>query len=167
MGSAKTDRFKEHVQAIVKQTTGQKISKADAWELFKNIINGTVEFTLNQEDLKLPLSGLGKFEILKTKPRKSKAGLDADGNPDPNLKPWPFVPRFRFYPSVSIDRDVEHFFGLGDHNIKREHYGIFKEDYNNEAPLDDTSADEVATEDEQSDVEFEMDEFDFDSVDEI
>lgn len=128
MGRGKTDLYKEHVQRIIEQELGEKVSKDKAWTLFKAIIHGTVEFTLNQEDLKLPLAGVGNFEILKTKPRGSKAGLDKEGNPIEGATPWEFVPRFRFYPSVAVDRVVENSFDFGDHDIEPKHYGIYVED---------------------------------------
>lgn len=126
----KTDMFKVHIQKIVFQTLGVKISKEKAWELFKAIQHGTVEFVINIEggSKKLPLAGVGTFEILETKPRGSKAGLDPQGNPIPGAEVWPCVPRFRFYPSVTIDNLVEHSYGLGNHNFKEEdikHYGLF------------------------------------------
>lgn len=125
---SKTDQYKAHLQAIIKQTTGQKVSKEVAWNLFKNIMAGTVQFTLNQEDHKLPLAGVGNFEVIKTQPRGSKAGLDKEGNPIPGAEVWEFVPRYRFYPSVAVERVVEDFFGLGGHELDKVNYGIYAED---------------------------------------
>ena len=126
----KTDVFKEHVQKIIFQTLGVKVSKEVAWNLFKAIQHGTVEFVINieGENKKLPLAGVGTFEILETKPRGSKAGLDPEGNSIEGAIPWPCVPRFRFYPSVTIDNLVEYSYGLGEHEINEDeikHYGLY------------------------------------------
>lgn len=143
---SKTDKFKEHLQKIIKDTTGNKVSKQTAWDLFKNLIAGTVEFVENQPLEKaeaeegaeealgartLPLAGVGRFEILNVKPRASKAGLKKNENGewvrDESLKVWPFVPRFRFRPSSKISDRLEKVFGLADHeDVKIEHYGLFK-----------------------------------------
>lgn len=135
---SKTDMFKEHIQKIVYQTLGVKVSKDKAWALFKNITHGTTEFVLNIEETvdeegnksgkKLPLAGVGTFCILETKPRGSKAGLDKDGNPIEGAEVWACVPRYRFYPSSVTEKLVEQAYGLADHGVEVEHYGIFKED---------------------------------------
>lgn len=125
---SKTDRFKEHIQKIIFQELGVKVSKDKAWGLFKAMIHGTTEFVLNDEDKKLPLAGVGTFQVLETKPRGSKAGLDEEGNPVEGAKVWPCVPRFRFYPSSVIDNLLEQEYGLEDHGVEVKHYGIFKTD---------------------------------------
>lgn len=139
---SKTDKFKEHLQKIIKTTAGVKISKATAWDLFKEIILGTVEFVENQplekaeegdeESLgvrRLPLAGVGAFEVLNVKPRASKAGLKkneaGEWVRDESLKVWPFVPRFRFRPSSKISERLEKVFGLADHDITIDHRGLF------------------------------------------
>lgn len=123
--TTKTDLLKKHTQAIVKQTLGVKVSKEKAWDLFKAIIHGTVELTMNAEGKSIPLSGVGTFEVLETKPRGSKAGLDKDGNPIEGATAWDCVPRFRFYPSSTIDKMLEQAYGFADHGIETKHYGIF------------------------------------------
>lgn len=142
---SKTDKFKEHLQKIFKDTAGIKISKATAWDLFKEIILGTVEFVENQplekaeegdEDSlgvrRLPLAGVGAFEVLNVKPRATKAGLrkDEQGNwvRDESLKVWPYVPRFRFRPSSKISERLEKVFGLAEHDIEINHYGLFAQE---------------------------------------
>lgn len=131
---SKTEVFKEHLQLIIYQQTGKKVSKSKAWEIFKAITHGTVEFVLNlpketeEDERKLPLAGVGTFQILETSPRGSKAGLDKDGNPIEGATPWPCVPRFRFYPSSTIDTLCEFKYGLGDHEVTEKHYGLFTED---------------------------------------
>lgn len=121
----KTDLLKKNMQAIIKQTLGVKVSKEKAWELFKATMHGTVELTMNVEGKSIPLSGVGTFEVLETKPRGSKAGLDKDGNPVEGAKVWDCVPRFRFYPSSTIDKMLEQAYGFADHGIETKHYGIF------------------------------------------
>lgn len=132
---SKTDLYKEHIQKIIFQTLGVKVSKDKAWSLFKNVIHGTEEFVLNIESTtdeegkksgkKLPLAGVGTFCILETKPRGSKAGLDKDGNPIEGAKVWDCVPRFRFYPSSVTDKMIEQVYGLADHGVEIEHYGLY------------------------------------------
>jgi hypothetical protein len=125
---SRTDLFKEHVQKMIYQTLGVKVSKDKAWAMFKNMIHGTTEFVLNIEgdEKKLPLAGVGTFCILETKPRGSKAGLDKDGNPIEGAEVWNCVPRFRFYPSSVTAKMVEQVYGCADHGIALSHYGIFK-----------------------------------------
>lgn len=138
---SKTDRFKEHIQKIIYQELGVKVSKDKAWGLFKAIIHGTTEFVLNLDgDKKLPLSGVGTFQVLETKPRGSKAGLDDKGEKIEGAKVWPFVPRFRFYPSSVIDSLLEQFFDLEDHGIEMKHYGIFRTEEEVAEPKKDEKA---------------------------
>jgi len=138
MAKTKTDLYKEHLQAIVKQETGQKVSKETAWNLFKAVIHGTVQFTTKQEDNALALAGVGKFEVLMTKPRGSKAGLDKEGNPIEGANVWEIVPRYRFYPSVAINRVVEAAYGLNEEPVAMIDYGIFR----SEDAVKDTSVKE-------------------------
>lgn len=144
---SKTEVFKEHLQLIIFQQTGKKVSKSKAWEMFKAIVHGTVEFTLNlpkesdEDERKLPLAGVGTFQILETSPRGSKAGLDKEGNPIEGATPWPCVPRFRFYPSSTIDTLCEFKYGLGGHEVNEKHYGLFTEDA--VEPADANEADEA------------------------
>ena len=149
MAKTKTDQYKEHLQSIILNATGHKVSRETAWSLFKDIIHGTVQFTTKQENLALPLSGVGKFQVLKTTPRGSKAGLMKDENgtwvPDPKGTAWEFVPRFRFYPSIAIDRGLEDLFGYGDHEgIEHKDYGIYAEGV--EVPVVEESEESEATE---------------------
>lgn len=127
-GTAKTDMLKKHVQAIIQQKLGVKVSKEKAWELFKAMVHGTVELCLNLDDNSISLSGVGTFEILKTKPRGSKAGLDKDGKPIEGAEAWDFVPRFRFFPSTAINNLLEQHYGLADHGVVPKHYGLFATD---------------------------------------
>ena len=143
---SKTDKFKEHVQKIIFQVTGKKVSKSTAWELYKAIFHGSVEFVLNDPDKKVPLAGVCTLEVLETKPRGSKAGLDKDGNPIDGAEPWTCVPRFRVYPSSVVDNYVEYKYGLGDHEgIVEKHYGVFKTEEEVAAPAkEEKKADAVS-----------------------
>lgn len=128
-GSDKTDLFKQHIQRIIYQKLGVKVSKDKAWDLFKAMIHGTVEHVIHLDDKKLSLSGVGSFEILETSPRGSKAGLDKDNNPIEGAEVWSCVPRFRFYPSSTIHARVEKSYGLGNHDdLKEQHYGLYSEE---------------------------------------
>lgn len=125
--STKTDDYKVHLQKIVYQELGIKVSKDKAWSLFKAIIHGTVEHIIHIQDKKLSLSGVGTFQVLETKPRGSKAGLDENGKAVEGAEVWPCVPRFRFYPSSVIDNLVEKSYGLGNHeDLEEKHYGIYR-----------------------------------------
>lgn len=95
VGSELTDSFKQSLQEIILETTGQTVSKQKAWDLFKGVINGTVKFVLGLKDNRLPLSGVGIFTILRSSPRRSKVGV------------FKYVPRFRFSPSSRIDAFLE------------------------------------------------------------
>ena len=76
---------------------------------------------------------------METSPRGSKAGLDKEGNPIEGAVPWPCVPRFRFYPSSTIDTLCEYKYGLGGHEVNEKHYGLFAEE------VEDVSTDEDIT----------------------
>lgn len=160
---SKTDVYKEHLQKIIFQQLGVKVSKDKAWSLFKAVMHGTTEFVLaiepevveakeeggeeKNKGRKLPLAGVGTFCILETKPRGSKAGLDKDGNPIEGAKVWPCVPRFRFYPSSVTDKRIEQEYGLAEHGVEIEHYGIFVDGDAAPAPAEE----EVKKEDKKSD----------------
>ena len=152
---SKTELFKEHIQKIIYQQTGKKVSKSVAWGLFKAIYHGSIEFAINQEDKKVPLSGVCTIEILETKPRGSKAGLDENGNPIEGAEVWPCVPRARFYPSSVVDKYVEYKYGLGNHeDVVEIHYGIYKTD---DAPAE-SEAEETAEAPAESTEEVDLDE---------
>lgn len=181
MGREETDYFKDHIQAIVSQRLQMKVSKQDSWGLFKDIIHGTVEFTYNLPEMRVPLSRVGIFEVLKSTP----SGRKKDEN-------WEYVPKFRFYPSETIDNLLEQVLDFEEHGVDVEHYGVFSsestkkpkvrgqpesvvipddswEDRENEVVIDEEVADvidfeehEVPEEDESSDIDYStlMSEFD-------
>lgn len=129
----KTEAFKTHLQIMIKDVLGPKIkgriSQKEAWDLFKEIMNGTIEYVYNDKANSLSLAGIGKFAILKSDPRGLKAGLDKDGNKIEGAKVWEFVPRFRFYASSKVDDDLAKRYGLIEdegNKVKQTHYGVFK-----------------------------------------
>ena len=65
--------------------------------------------------------------------------MDKEGNPIEGAYIWPCVPRFRFYPSTTIDALCEYRYGFGDHEIEEKHYGLYK----SEDEVPDVVADEV------------------------
>ena len=87
-----TDEFKDGLQQIL-AARGVKVSKQSAWDIFKDIINGTVDFCIKHG--KLSLAGIGVFRLLKSQPRAGKVGV------------YKFVPRFRFAPSTRINKYLE------------------------------------------------------------
>ena len=127
----KTQQFQSHIQEIISQVTGKKVSRDVAWKLYKALINGSVEFTLNQpEDAKgnrvVSLAGIGKYTVTKSEPRGAKAGVDKDGNPIEGAVPWEFVPRVKFSFSSAIRSKVEGHFGYGDNPEEWPASGIYK-----------------------------------------
>lgn len=93
-GSTLTNSFKEKLQAIL-AAFGLKVSKQTAWDIFKAIITGTVDFVVKTDNYKLPLSGIGVFKILQSKPRGKRVGI------------YKFVPRFRFVASSRVYEQIE------------------------------------------------------------
>lgn len=126
-----TDVYKEHLQAIIYQELGTKVSKDKAWKLFKAIILGTVQHVAKIDGGKLSLAGIGTFQVQKTKARGSKAEAG-----------WPFVPRFKFRASSVVAASVEKMFGLGGHDdLEVKDYGIYAS-----APVVEEVAEEVVEE---------------------
>lgn len=121
-----TERFKLHLQHIIKEVTGVTVSKQKAWDLFKSFHTGALEFTLREESNTLSLAGVGTYKILKSEPRGKKAGLDAEGNPIEGAKFFPFVPRVKFYYSSTAQKIAEQFFDLEDHGLSLDFPGMFK-----------------------------------------
>ena len=78
--ASKTDNFKEHVQKIVSDTLEVEVSKEKAWKLFKNLERGTMQFVAVDEDNRLPIAGVGIYEIVFSKPTDKKAGMVKDEN---------------------------------------------------------------------------------------
>lgn len=138
---SKTQLFKMHLQAIIADVTGKKLSQDKAWELYKAMQAGTLEFVFNQEDKKLSLAGLGRFEIKETKPSGKKAGmvrvLNEDGTPkldeeghtievkDETLPVWDVVPRYKFYPSTATDEVLYSLYNCPGEYKEPKHYGLY------------------------------------------
>lgn len=109
--SEKTELFKKHLQTIIQDNIGGKVGKETAWNIFKDIMEGTARFAT--ENQKLSLAGVGRFEVKKAKPKGKK--LDEG---------WEFSPRFRYYPSSVYAQKVNTFFGHGEEPFRD--LGIYK-----------------------------------------
>lgn len=92
-GSDLTNAFKVKLQQIIKKELGATVSKDTAWTAFKGLMSGIVDFTVKHN--RVPLSGVGTFEILHAGARKSKTETHN------------FVPKFRFRPGSKIDEYLE------------------------------------------------------------
>lgn len=94
----KTAEFKKYLRIIYSKILEEEISEFTAWKLYNASIAHTVSFVSDMEDNRLPLNGIGIFEVQKTKHRNAMDGtpskLEQDG--------VPFVPKFKFYPSTRI-----------------------------------------------------------------
>lgn len=134
----KTQLFKKHIQMIIQQVTGKKVSQDKAWELFKAIQLGTVEFVNNIEVEKnaktLSLAGVGKFQVRETAPSGKKAGMvkvECEHGAmveqrDPDLPVWDVVPRFKFKPSTAIENLLFSMYKCpGYEDVVVKHHGIF------------------------------------------
>lgn len=99
---SKVDYFKRHVQLILEDELGVSVSQQKAWDIYKQITKGLVEFTVKSGDHELSISGIGKYRIHHSEPRGVKAGLDKDGKKIPGAKVWEYVPRFKYTPSTAI-----------------------------------------------------------------
>lgn len=99
-GEQRTQAFKAHLQAMIKDRLDVKVSRETAWNMFKDMMFGTLQFVVCQEDKRLPLSGVGTFEVIKAGARgkKKEEGVN-------------FVPKYRFYPSTTIEKLVCDFMG--------------------------------------------------------
>ena len=130
--ASKTERFKEHVQKIVSDTLGVEVSKDRAWNLFKNIEKGTMQFVALDEDNRLPIAGVGIYEIVFSKPTGKKAGFvkDEDGNEvkDPTLEVWDYVPRYKVRPSSTVKEELYTIFKCPGYKKEVEWLGALKED---------------------------------------
>lgn len=110
-GEMKTDAFKMHLQAIINDTLGVKVSKETSWNLFKTMIYGSLQFTCMQEDKRVPLSGVGTFEVIKAGARGSKK---EEGKTN--------TPKFRLYFSSTLERALEEL--MGERQIPEDFKGI-------------------------------------------
>lgn len=102
-GEQKSAAFKVHLQKIIADRLGIKVSKETAWNLFKDLIFGTEQFVVSQDDKRLPLSGVGTFEVIKAGARGAKKEAGAL-----------YTPKFRFYPSTTIDTQMCALMGQAD-----------------------------------------------------
>lgn len=78
---------------------GVKVSKENAWKVYKAGQDAIIETCLKDKEMACSLSGIGRFEIMKAKPRKSKVGVVE------------FIPRLRFRPSSRVNEALEQALG--------------------------------------------------------
>jgi len=57
-----TESLQKNLQSVL-QKHGIKVSRRVAWGVFKDVIATTVATTLDEESMRLPLAGVGTFEI--------------------------------------------------------------------------------------------------------
>lgn len=115
---SKTDRFKAFLRERMSAELGKEIALNTAWELFKISCNTPFDFCLErqpEEDRRLPLAGIGIFEILKAAPRKP---AEKELRVDPN-HPNGFNPRPRFYPSIRYQNLVDKFYNLPEEKMEQ------------------------------------------------
>ena len=129
--ASKTERFKEHVQKIVSDTLGVEVSKEKAWKLFKNIERGTMQFVALDEDNRLPIAGVGTYEIVFSKPTGKRAGFvkDENGNEvkDPTLEVWKYKHRYKVRTSSTIENELYNIFKCPGHAEEVNYLGVLKE----------------------------------------
>lgn len=90
---SRTTKFQLRLQTVISEAVGKKVSRQAAWDLFKQIVSATVQDVV--EHGRLPLQGVGTFEIIQAGARKSK------------LITHHFVPKFRFRPGSKISQYLE------------------------------------------------------------
>lgn len=91
--SARTAKFKADLQETVSDVLGRKVSKQLSWQLYKAIMSMLVNSVLT--DGRLPLQGIGIWEIIEVVPRGGK------------VETHNFVPKFKFRPGLKIERYLE------------------------------------------------------------
>jgi hypothetical protein len=105
-----TEQFKIYIQKRYQTILGTRISRESAWLLYKQSVHASANFVLNlpKESQRLSLAGVGTWEIIQAKART------------PEEEKLGFNPRFRFYPSSKIQKNVEIFYGLEQGEIRFE-----------------------------------------------
>lgn len=116
-GEQKTDLFKKHLQKMIKDKFDIKVSKDTAWQFFKEIQEGTLQFVVSQEDKRLPLSGVGVFAVIAAKTR----GNDKEDGRQ-------VTPRYRFYPSVAMQRETNELMGEAEFSKEIKALGLYEEE---------------------------------------
>lgn len=116
-GEIKTDLFKRHIQKVIRDKFDIKVSKDTAWQFFKEINEATLQFVVSQEDKRLPLSGVGTYEVIvaKTRGKEKKEGRLV-------------TPRYRFYPSTAMQRTTQEMMGEEPFSEEIKGLGIYEED---------------------------------------
>lgn len=116
-GEQKSAAYKVHLQKIIADRLGVKVSKETAWNLLKDIVFGTAQFVASQPDKRLPLSGVGTFEVIKAGARGAKKEAGAL-----------YVPKYRFYPSTTVEKMIEALMGQGEIPEDTKFLGVFNEE---------------------------------------
>lgn len=116
-GEQKSAAYKVHLQKIINDRLGVKVSKEAAWNLLKDIVFGTMQFVVSQPDKRLPLSGVGTFEVIKAGARGSKKEAGAQ-----------YVPKYRFYPSTTVEKQMEGLMGQEDIGEDTKFLGVYAEE---------------------------------------
>ena len=153
----KTENFKEHIQKIIGDTLGIGVSKEQAWKLFKNIEKGTMQFVAFDDDNKLPLAGVGTYEITFSKPTGKKAGLvkneSGEEVKDDTLEVWKYIPRYKIRTSSSIKNDLYSIFNCPGCDKEVELLGSFKKETEKVEEKEDTTKSELLKEEVTSKVD--------------
>jgi len=100
-----TEALQEGLQVML-QKHGMKASRQTAWKVFKDFIATVMITTLDQEDMRLPLSGVGTFEIQVLDLRKTHFSAPKEGEPEDVVKGKALTHnktvKFNFRPSSRI-----------------------------------------------------------------
>lgn len=89
----RTEKFQVALQSAFSEILGKKISRDQAWKLFKESFDTSVNFLVLDAENRLPLSGIGTFEIRKSKPRPPVSGAPS------KLAKYETIPHLKFKPS--------------------------------------------------------------------
>lgn len=90
---SRTQKFQIDLQELYSKEFEKKVSRQFAWDVFKKTISLCVDSVIR--DGRLPLQGVGTFEIIQAGARKSK------------LITHHHVPKFRFRPGAKINQFLE------------------------------------------------------------
>lgn len=108
--------FQETLVKAVAESTGLNVSKQKAWDMYKAMINASVDFTLVQPKVCeagetgtaktriVSLAGVGKWAVTERKP------VPNPDKPSPKDK-WDVIPNIKFYPSSKLRAMVETAYG--------------------------------------------------------
>lgn len=101
-----TAALQENLQEVLRDK-GIKTSRLNAWNIFKDFVAMAVITTLEEEDMRLPLSGVGTFEISVRPLRQTHFSKSEDGKPRGKAITHNSSASFSFKPSSRITRFLE------------------------------------------------------------